>query len=83
MAFVGNNVLIGVTWDDTGAEQAGVAYLFDGTTGKLLHKFVNPNPVAKAHFGVQVAALGNNILIAARDREGGSRATVYLFKGID
>jgi hypothetical protein len=83
VAFVGNNVLIGVTWDDTGAKKAGVAYLFDGTTGKLLHKFLNPHPVANAHFGVQVAALGNNILIAARDKEGGSRGAVYLFKGVD
>jgi beta-lactamase regulating signal transducer with metallopeptidase domain/outer membrane protein assembly factor BamB len=83
VAFVGNNVLIGATWDDTGAKQAGVAYLFDGTTGKVLHKFVNPNPVANAHFGVQVAALGNNIVIAGRDMEGGSRGAAYLFKGVD
>jgi beta-lactamase regulating signal transducer with metallopeptidase domain/outer membrane protein assembly factor BamB len=83
VAFVGNNILIGVTWDDTGAKAAGVAHLFDGATGNLLHKFVNPDPVPNAHFGVQVAALGNNILTAARDREGGSRGAVYLFKGVD
>jgi len=65
VAFVDDKVLIGVSLDDTGAENAGAAYLFDGKTDKVLHKFVNPHPVADARFGVQVAALGNNILIAA------------------
>ena len=83
VAFVGKNTLIGASCDDTGAEDAGAAYLFDGTTGKLLRKFVNPHPVAMARFGVQVAALGNNILIAAYDPQGNSRGAVYLFKGID
>lgn len=83
VAFVGNNILIGVTWDDTGAKGSGAAYLFDGTTGKMLHKFVNPKPAANAHFGVQVAALGSNILIAARGNEGNDYGALYLFKGID
>jgi len=83
VAFVGNDVLIGVSGDDTGAENAGAAYLFEGATGKVLHKFVNPNPVADAHFGVQVAALGNDILIATRPTRGDSPGTVYLFKGVD
>ncbi|MBP7049852.1 MAG: M48 family metalloprotease [Phycisphaerae bacterium] len=83
VAWVGNSVLIGTTWDDTGAKAAGVAYLFDGATGRLLHKFANPNPVENAHFGVQVAALGNNILVAARDLGGRMSGTVYLFKGTD
>jgi hypothetical protein len=83
VAFVGNNVLIGVSLDDTGAENAGAAYLFDGTTGKLLHKFVNPNPAVDARFGVQVAALGNDVLIAAYGLGGNSPGAVYLFKGAD
>ena len=33
VAAVGNNVLIGAYGDDTGASNAGAAYLFDGSTG--------------------------------------------------
>ena len=33
VAFAGGNVLVGVPSDDTGASNAGRAYLFDGTTG--------------------------------------------------
>lgn len=83
VALVGNNVLIGATLDDTGAENAGAAYLFDGTTGKLLYKFVNPNPAVDARFGVQVAALGNNVLIAAYGYGEKSPGAVYLFKGVN
>ena len=83
VAFVGNNILIGVSLDDTDAENAGAAYLFDGKTGKVLHKFLNPHPVADARFGVQVAALGNDMLIAAYGYGGKSPGAVYLFKGVD
>ena len=83
VAFVGNNVLVGVTLDATGAQGAGAAYLFDGTTGKVLHKFVNPDPAVDARFGVQAAALGNDIMIAAYGYGGKRPGAVYLFKGVD
>ena len=84
VAFVGRNILIGASLDDTGAKKAGAAYLFDGTTGKMLHKFVNPNPVAIPYFGTQVAALGNDILIMAQQLFGTTGpGAVYLFKGTD
>ena len=44
VAAVGNNVLIGAYRDDTGATDAGAAYLFDGSTGALLRTFTNPTP---------------------------------------
>jgi Calx-beta domain/RTX calcium-binding nonapeptide repeat (4 copies)/FG-GAP repeat len=65
VAVVGNNVLIGTPLDDTGAEGAGAAYLFDGTTGALLQTFLNPQPKAFDIFGISVAAVGNNVLIGA------------------
>ncbi len=83
VAFVGDNVLIGASQDDTSAENAGAEYLFDGKTGKLLYKFLCPNPAADARFGIQVAALGNDILIAADGYGGKSPGAVYLFKGVD
>ena len=81
VAAMGNNVLIGASRDDTGAEEAGAAYLFDGTSGALLNTFLNPTPEAADHFGYSVAALGNNVLVSVtRDDTAGTDAgAVYLF----
>ena len=78
VAAVGDYVLVGAHLDDTGAENAGAAYLFDSASGKLLQQFHNPSPAAHDHFGYCVAALGNNVLIGTR-RAG----AVYLFAGPD
>jgi len=78
VAAVGDYVLIGAHLDDTGAENAGAAYLFDASSGKLVQAFHNPSPAAHDHFGYCVAALGNNALIGTR-RAG----AVYRFAGPD
>ncbi|MCL1465890.1 Calx-beta domain-containing protein [Argonema galeatum] len=71
VAAVGNNVLIGAPGDDTGARDAGAAYLFDGTTGALLQTLT---PNYSNNFGNSVAAVGNNVLI-------GASGAAYLFDG--
>jgi hypothetical protein len=83
VAAVGQNVLIGAFGDDTGATNAGAAYLFDGTTGALLRTFLNPNPAASDYFGRSVAGFGQNILIGAPndDTSATDAGTVYLFNG--
>jgi hypothetical protein len=63
VAGVGNNALIGAVFDDTGATDAGSAYLFNGSTGALLQTFNNPNPTANAQFSRSVAGVGNNVLV--------------------
>jgi hypothetical protein len=80
---VGNNVLVGAYMDSTGAYQAGAAYLFDGATGALLHAFLNPTPAAYDHFGISVAALGNNVLVGAYHDDTGATdsGAAYLFDG--
>jgi FG-GAP repeat len=65
LAVVGNNILIGAPLDDTGATDAGVAYLFDSVTGNLLRTFLRPNPGVGDNFGSSGAASGDNILIGA------------------
>ena len=84
VAAVGSNVLVGAPYDNTGAGDAGAAYLFDGATGALLQTFLNPTPAYPDYFGTSVAALGNNILIGASyDDTGATDAgAVYLFEGI-
>lgn len=78
VAAVGSErVLIGAPGDDTGAENAGAAYLFS-TNGTLLMTFTNPVPKTGASFGEAVAIAGDNrVLIGARFAEHGGAA--YLF----
>jgi hypothetical protein len=65
VAAVGSNVLIGALGDDTGATDAGAAFLFDGTTGAPIRTFQKPSVHAADWFGGAVAALGSNILVGA------------------
>ena len=74
-------VLIGATYDDTGAGPAGAAYLFS-TTGELLTTFTNPKPKAWDYFGSSVVAVGTDrVLIGARAKDLGvdNAGAAYLF----
>ena len=82
VAAVGaDKVLIGAYLDDTGATDAGAAYLFSAS-GKLLTTFTNPTPAAYDYFGYAVAAIGaDKVLIGAPfdDASAGAAGAVYLF----
>jgi hypothetical protein len=66
VAAVGTDqVLIGAWQDNTGATQAGAAYLFN-TNGALITTFTNPAPEDFENFGYSVAAVGSDrVLIGA------------------
>jgi len=66
VAAVGTNrVLIGANSDDTGAVNAGAAYLFS-TEGTLITTLTNPTPAVADLFGFSVAAVGKDqVLIGA------------------
>jgi len=80
----GNNVLVGAFLEDTGAMDAGSAYLFDATTGNLLQTFNNPIPILNDHFGFSVSVSGNNVLVGAplEDTGATSAGSAYLFDQI-
>jgi hypothetical protein len=82
VAAVGSDrVVIGAYLDDTGAPDAGAAYLFS-TNGTLLTTFTNPAPAVGDWFGNSVAALGNDRLIISAsqaDTGAGDAGAVYLF----
>ncbi len=61
----------------------GIAYLFDPATGQKLLTLNNPSPSNYARFGEAVAAVGNNIAVAAPNGNGGavSSGIVFLFHG--
>jgi len=80
VAPIEKNILVGSCFDHRGGN-AGAAYLFDGTTGKLLQVLDNPTPAAGDEFGVSVAGMGTKVLIAARydDTAGPESGAAYLF----
>jgi hypothetical protein len=81
VAVSGNRVLISAPLDDTGASNAGAAYLFDATTGGLLHTLANPTPVSNDQFGSHVALFGNMALIGTPFDDTGATdsGSAYLF----
>ncbi len=81
VSLSGTLALIGAYQDDTGAQYAGSAYLFDTTTGNLLKTFNNPTPEDYDNFGNSVSLSGTSALIgAAYDNTGATDAgSAYLF----
>ncbi len=84
VSISGNIVLIGAPFDDTGALDAGIAYLYDATSGNLLHTLTNPTPGDQDIFGHLVSISGNNVLIGADGDDTGATATgsAYLYDAI-
>lgn len=80
LAAVGTDwALIGAPYDDTGANNAGAAYLFN-TNGALLTTFTNPIPAANDNFGCAVAAMGSDrVLIGAIGDGSPHIGAAYLF----
>ena len=77
VAGVGTDkILVGAPNDDTGATDAGAAYLMDANTGGVIFRITNPNPAAGAAFGFQVRAQGDNLLIGSPGNK-----TAYLYDG--
>ncbi len=76
-----DKVLIGAYRDNTGAVDAGAAYLFS-TNGTLLTTFTNPTPATSDNFGNAVAAVGaDRALIGAYsdDTDFVNSGAAYLF----
>jgi hypothetical protein len=82
VAAVGNDrVIIGATGDDTGATNAGSAYLFSAN-GTFLAAFNNPTPAESDSYGFTVTGIGSgHVAIGAftDDTVGGNAGAVYLF----
>ena len=79
------DILVGAHHNDVGAENAGSAYLFDGTDGSLLLTINNPAPTGWDQFGRSVASTNTgDILVGSRnDNTGATGAgSAYLFEGI-
>jgi hypothetical protein len=87
VALFGDRALISTINDDTGALNAGAAYLFDTTTGARLHDFINPTPELNNAFGnndlfgFDIALSGTKALIGAINENvnGFHEGAAYLY----
>lgn len=77
----GTTVAVGAHSDNTGASNAGAAYIFNANTGALLRTINNPSPAADDNFGYRVAIDGNLVAVSChRDDTGASSAGIaYVF----
>jgi FG-GAP repeat len=86
VAVSGNIAVIGAPGDDPGGVvDAGTAYVFDTTTGKLTATLNSPHPGTGDGFGFSVAVSGNAIVISAPlDNHRGTShvGTVYVFNAV-
>lgn len=87
ISLSGTTLVVGTqSEDDASGASAGVTYVFDVTTGNLLHTIQNPNPYfgsAGDSFGNAVSIYGNYAVIAAREEYTSigenSSGVVYIF----
>lgn len=83
VAVSGNLIVIGAPQNDTGASNAGRAYIFDlqGGSPTLIATLNNPTPASDDTFGGSVAIYGNRVVVGAhRDDTGKTNSgTAYLF----
>lgn len=82
----GDYLLAGDPLDDTGGYNTGQAYLFDVSTGNLLHTLLDPtpSPFGENRFGNAVAIAGSTLLIGDHldDSQGTNIGQAHLFDAV-
>ena len=82
VAISGNYAIVSAYQeDDADGIDSGKAYIFNVTTGALVHTLDNPNPDLGTNtdfFGKSVSISGNYAIVGA-DREDGSSGKAYIF----
>lgn len=84
VSLAGTRLLVGANGDNTGADNAGSAYVFEtssGTPGIPLISINNPSPSSNEEFGGAVAISGGKVVVgSSRDDKGaGNAGSVALF----
>jgi hypothetical protein len=86
VAMDGNYAIVGALFEDAaGSTDSGKAYIFNVTTGAVVHTLDNPNAYGTStsdHFGSTVAISGNYAIVGAYqedDATGDSAGAAYIF----
>lgn len=88
VAIDGNNAIVGVPdEDDSGGSASGKAYIFNVTTGALVHTLSNPNVSGTSNldnFGASVGISGNYAVVGtpSEDSPNGNSGVAYIFNVI-
>ena len=72
LAIDGNRAIIGAYSEDDSNSDSGKAYIFDVTTGSLVHTLDNPNPFntpLRDYFGNKLAISGNRVIVGAQGED--------------
>lgn len=83
VAFSRDLVLIGAPGDSTDGPDVGSAYLYSAETGKLLHRFQDPNISGSDRFGTSVAINEQVVAIGAPGGHADDAGEAYLFSSSD
>jgi len=86
IAISNNMIIVGAYGeDDAGTNMSGAAYIFDVTTGDLIHTLNNPNAYDTSSgdtFGNAVSIYGNKCIVGANDEDsdnGSASGAAYIF----
>jgi hypothetical protein len=81
LSAVGGKLLVGAFRADIGTSEGGAAYLYDLSSGQLLHSLCSPDPTGNDWFGCSVAIVGNRLVAGAvNNSAAGQRAgAAYVF----
>jgi len=86
VAISGNYAIVGASReDDVSGSTSGKAYIFDVTTGALVHTLDNPNVYGTStsdYFGISVAISGDYAIVGAYaedDADGSASGKAYIF----
>jgi len=87
VAISGDYAIVGAVYDDTGADDAGSAYIYvrSGTTWSLQATLNNPTPAAEDRFGNSVSISGDYAIVGADADDTGAEnagsAYIYVRSG--
>ena len=81
VAISGNYCIVGAWGEDDGANQSGTAYIFNVTTGALVHTVDNPTQNASDQFGRQLDIDGDYAIVGVpgEDQPIASSGRAYIF----
>jgi hypothetical protein len=81
LSFSGTTLVIGAPKRDLSGTDAGIAYIFDASTGSLLQTLNNPHPASGSWFGHGVAISGNTVIVGAPydNTQASNNGQAYVF----
>lgn len=71
-------VFVSATGDDTAGQTAGAVYVYNRTTGALLHTITAPNPAGNEEFGTIMSVHGDTLVVG----RGSSSPDIHVFNAL-